>query len=97
MLGGFAKEARTKSGITFFVWDAHMVSVILDDAIGGTTPTPFIAGLVANVSEAVSEAETHRAEGNDFIADVILEHAFEGVPPGLSGLIRHRLAVAVAM
>ena len=97
LLGGFAKEARTKSGVTFFVWDAHKVSLILDEVIGGSWPTPFIDGLVAKVGEAVGEAEKHRADDNDFIADVILEHAFEGVPPGLSGLIRHRLAVAVAM
>ena len=97
LLGGYAKEARTKAGLTFFVWDSNKVSVILDHGIGRTRPTPFIDGLVAKVGEAVIEAETQRAEGNDFIADLILEHAFEGVPLGMAGLIRGRLARAVAI
>lgn len=49
LLGGYAREARTGTGVTFFVWDAHRVSIILDEAIGGTRPTPFIDDLVAQV------------------------------------------------
>lgn len=92
LLGGFAKEACTRTGVTFFVWDACKVCTILDDAIGGTRPTPFIDDLVAQVGEAIAEAEGHRAKGDDFLADMILENACEGVPTGLVGLIQGRLS-----
>lgn len=91
LLDGFAREARTKTGITFFVWNAEKVSVIIDEVLGNTTPTPYIDALVGQVGEALVEAERQRATGNDFFADLILEAAFQDIPSGLVGLIRERL------
>jgi len=93
ILGGYAREASTRDGIAFWTWDAHKVTPIIDKAIGGSAPTPYIDTLVRQVGETLAEAETQQAAGSDFVADLITQSAYEGVPPGLIGLIKHRLVL----
>lgn len=91
LIGGYAKEARTRGDIDFFLWDAGKVAAIIDLTLGGDKPTPFLDRLVAQVGESIAEAQKHRGEGNDFLAELILDRANEGVPPGLVRVINERL------
>ena len=92
--GGLAKQAVTKDGRPFWTWEATRVSKIIDKALGDVE-TPYIKKVMVQVDEALREAERHRIEGCDFLADLILEGAYEGIPTGLIGLIRGRLGYAL--
>lgn len=90
IVGGYAKEATTRDGISFWVWDPIKVVPMLYEALGGVEK-PFIDDLVVQVGEALTEANRQRDEGCDFLADLIEDEALAGVPSGLIVLIRARL------
>ena len=97
LIGGYAKEARTKGGVNFFLWEARKVAVIIDLSLDGDKPTPFLDRLVAQVGESIAEAQKHRGEGNEFLAEMILDRANEGVPPGLVRVINERLGESASI
>ena len=90
IVGGYAKEATTRDGISFWVWHARKTVQILDEILSGGEK-PFLDELIGQVGKALTEAKRQRMEGCDFVADLILEDAFEGVPPGLFPYIKDRL------
>jgi hypothetical protein len=94
LIGGYAKEAVTGGGINFFLWNAGKIVAIIDLSLEGNKATHFIDRLVAQVGESVAEAQKHREEGNEFLAELFLDHADEGVPQGLIGLINERLGAS---
>ena len=96
LFGGYAKEARTRGGVEFYLWDAGKVAAIIDLSLDGDKPTPFLDRLVAQVGESIAEARKHWGEGNDFLAELFLDRANEGVPPGLIEIINERLGASAS-
>ena len=94
VLGTLAKPVATKDGLSFWVWEATRVSKIIDESLGDVEK-PLLDKLTIQVADALQEARRLRNEGCDFVADLLLEQAYEGVPTGLIGLIRERLGEAV--
>ena len=91
--GGYAKSITTRDQLTFWVWDARKTAQILDQELADCE-TPYIDQLVAQVGDSLAEARRHRSEGNDLLAELILEQTYDGVPPPLIGLIKDRLGGA---
>ena len=95
IVGGIAKQVTMKNGTPIWIWESGRISRLIDDALGDVEK-PFIEKLTAQVGEALHEEKCLRNEGSDFVADLLLEQTFVGVPSGLIGLIRDRLDEAIA-
>ena len=90
VLDGYAKEVVTRDQRSFWVWHAEKAALIVDEALEDGE-NDRIDRLASQVSEALSEVQKSRNEGNDFIADLLAEHAFEGIPSALVSVIKKRL------
>lgn len=91
---GLAKQVVMKDGTSFWVWEARRISKLIDQTLGNIAK-PLLDKLTIQIGDALQEEKRLRNEGSDFVADLLLEQAFEGVPACLIGLIRERLGEAV--
>ncbi len=90
VLTGHAKRCYTSDLRPYWMWDMDAVGEVVEVALvhhGG----PPIEKLIKQVGEMLKDADAHRAEGNDVIADLLEEEAYAGVPPGLARVVRRRL------
>ena len=90
LLTGHARKSYTKDERAYFMWDMELVGEIIEEALvldGG----PKIDLLLERVGKALADLETHRAEGNDWFADLLEEEALSDIPPGLVRVLKRKL------
>lgn len=90
LLTGHAKKCYMADERVYWMWDMELVGEIIEEALvldGG----PKIDLLKERVGKALADLEAHRAEGNDWYADLLEAEALSDIPPGLVRVLKRKL------
>jgi hypothetical protein len=75
--GGYAKSTPLKNGTPFFMWHFHKTKGLISKTI---VPLSEVDYWVNEVKKSLSEATRLLKEGQDKLAYLIADHAYEEVP-----------------